>query len=114
AGGVRPEERAKLHDALHRLIEASRAEHPELSYSEHLAAALDYRTWFAFTIRYTRPEALGRRERLPRRSPLSQGEQKVLCYLPLPAAAAAHSPLLAAAPPHAPRLAHPDDPFPTL
>lgn len=113
-GALLPEERAKLHDALHRLIEASRAEHPELSYSEHLAAALDYRTWFAFTIRYTRPEALGRWERLHRRSPLSQGEQKVLCYLPLFAAAAAHFTSLAGAAPHAPRLVLLDDAFPKI
>ncbi|WP_298746380.1 TIGR02680 family protein [uncultured Serinicoccus sp.] len=113
-GALLPEERAKLHDALHRLIEASRAEHPELSYSEHLAAALDYRRWFAFTIRYTRPEALGRWERLHRRSPLSQGEQKVLCYLPLFAAAAAHFTSLAGAAPHAPRLVLLDDAFPKI
>ncbi|SOC53609.1 TIGR02680 family protein [Ornithinimicrobium cerasi] len=113
-GALLPEERAKLHDALHRLIEASRAEHPELSYSEHLAAALDYRTWFAFTIRYTRPEAMGRWERLHRRSPLSQGEQKVLCYLPLFAAAAAHFTSLAGAAPHAPRLVLLDDAFPKI
>jgi uncharacterized protein (TIGR02680 family) len=113
-GALLPEERAALRDALHRLIEASRAEHPELSYSEHLAAALDYRTWFAFTIRYTRPEALGRWERLHRRSPLSQGEQKVLCYLPLFAAAAAHFTSLAGAAPHAPRLVLLDDAFPKI
>ncbi|MCE0487962.1 TIGR02680 family protein [Ornithinimicrobium sediminis] len=113
-GALLPEERAALRDALHRLIEASRAEHPELSYSEHLAAALDYRTWFTFTIRYTRPEAAGRWERLHRRSPLSQGEQKVLCYLPLFAAAAAHFTSLAGAAPYAPRLVLLDDAFPKI
>ena len=113
-GALLPEERVKLHDALHRLIEASRAEHPELSYSEHLAVALDYRTWFAFTIRYTRPEGVGRWERLHRRSPLSQGEQKVLCYLPLFAAAAAHFTSLAGAAPYAPRLVLLDDAFPKI
>ncbi len=113
-GALIPEERAKLRDVLHRLIEASRVERPELSYGEHLAAALDYRTWSAFTIRYTRPETPGHWERLHRRSALSQGEQKVLCYLPLFAAAAAHFTSLAGAAPHAPRLVLLDDAFPKI
>lgn len=113
-GALIPEERAELRDALHRLIEASRVERPELSYGEHLAAALDYRTWSAFTIRYTRPETPGRWDRLHKRSGLSQGEQKVLCYLPLFAAAAAHFTSLAGAAPHAPRLVLLDDAFPKI
>lgn len=113
-GALIPEEREKLRDVLHRLIEASRGERPELSYSEHLAAALDYRTWSAFTIRYSRPEKAGQWDRLHRRSPLSQGEQKVLCYLPLFAAAAAHFTSLAGAAPHAPRLVLLDDAFPKI
>jgi uncharacterized protein (TIGR02680 family) len=113
-GALIPEERATLRDVLHRLIEASRAERPELSYGEHLAAALDYRTWSGFTIRYTRPEKPGHWERLHRRSGLSQGEQKVLCYLPLFAAAAAHFTSLAGAAPHAPRLVLLDDAFPKI
>ncbi len=113
-GALIPEERATLRDALHRLIAASRAERPELSYGEHLAAALDYRTWSAFTIRYTRPETPGHWERLHRRSALSQGEQKVLCYLPLFAAAAAHFTSLAGAAPHAPRMVMLDDAFPKI
>jgi len=113
-GALLPDERAALRDSLHRLIEVSRAEQPELSYTEHLAAALDYRRWFAFRIRYTRPEADGRWLDLHRRSPLSQGEQKVLCYLPLFAAAAAHFSSLAGAAPHAPRLVLLDDAFPKI
>jgi uncharacterized protein (TIGR02680 family) len=113
-GALLPHERASLRDALHRLIEASRAERPELSYGEHLAAALDYRGWFSFRIRYTRPEAEGTWQDLHRRSALSQGEQKVLCYLPLFAAAAAHFNSLAGAAPHAPRLVLLDDAFPKI
>lgn len=113
-GALIPEEREKLRDVLHRLIEASRAERPELSYGEHLAAALDYRTWSEFSIRYTRPEKPGHWDRLHRRSPLSQGEQKVLCYLPLFAAAAAHFTSLAGAAPHAPRIVLLDDAFPKI
>lgn len=113
-GALLPEERATLRDVLHRLIEASRIERPELSYAEHLAAALDYRTWYAFEIRYTRPERAGEWDKLHARSPLSQGEQKVLCYLPLFAAAAAHFTSLAGAAPHAPRLVLLDDAFPKI
>src|SRR5699024_8100648 len=108
-GALVPEERAELRDALHRLINASRAERPELSYGEHLASALDYRSWSEFTIRYARPERPGQWDRLHRRSALSQGEQKVLCYLPLFAAAAAHFTSLAGAAPFAPRLVLLDD-----
>ena len=113
-GALLPEERAVLRDSLHRLIEVSRAERPELSYGEHLGQALDYRSWFAFKIRYTRPEGAGTWLELHRRSPLSQGEQKVLCYLPLFAAAAAHFSSLAGAAPHAPRLVLLDDAFPKI
>src|SRR5690606_3689544 len=51
-GALLPDERQVLRDAMHRLIEASRAEEPELSYTEHLSRALDYRQWFAFRVRY--------------------------------------------------------------
>ncbi len=113
-GALLPTERAELRDALHRLIEASRAEAPEDGYSEHLARALDYRRWFEFKIRYTRPELDGQWQHLHRRSPLSQGEQKVVCYLPLFAAAAAHFTSLAGAAPWAPRFILLDDAFPKI
>jgi Putative exonuclease SbcCD, C subunit len=113
-GALLPSERSELRDALHRLIEASRAEAPEESYAEHLAKALDYRRWHVFRIRYTRPEQEGRWLDLHRRSPLSQGEQKVVCYLPLFAAAAAHFTSLAGAAPHAPRFVLLDDAFPKI
>jgi len=113
-GALLPDERRELRDALHRLIEASRADAPEDSYAEHLASALDYRRWFAFRIRYTRPEHPGTWHDLHRRSPLSQGEQKVVCYLPLFAAAAAHFSSLAGAAPHAPRFVLLDDAFPKI
>lgn len=113
-GALLPEERAKLRDVLHRLIEASRTEHPELSYAEHLRSALDYRTWYEFEIRYTRPERAGEWDRLHARSPLSEGERKVLCYLPLFAAAGAHFTSLAGAAPYAPRLVLLDDAFPKI
>ncbi len=113
-GALLADERRELRDALHRLIEASRVAAPEDSYSEHLSRALDYRRWFAFTVRYTRPEAAGVWHELHRRSALSQGEQKVVCYLPLFAAAAAHFSSLAGAAPHSPRFVLLDDAFPKI
>jgi uncharacterized protein (TIGR02680 family) len=113
-GALLPDERQALRDCLHRLIETSRSEQPELSYVEHLGRALDYRQWFAFRVRYTRPELDGRWLDLHRRSPLSQGEQKVVCYLPLFAAAAAHFSSVAGAAPHAPRFVLLDDAFPKI
>jgi uncharacterized protein (TIGR02680 family) len=113
-GALLPEERVVLRDSLHRLIEAGRADDPGVSYAESLVKALDYRSWFAFRIRYTRPESPGAWLDLHRRSPLSQGEQKVLCYLPLFAAAAAHFTSLAGAAPYAPRLVLLDDAFPKI
>ena len=112
-GALLPDERSELRESLHRLIDHSRAEVPEDSYTEHLARALDYRQWFAFTVQYHRPES-GQWRDLQRRSALSQGEQKVLCYLPLFAAAAAHFTSLAGAAPHAPRFVLLDDAFPKI
>jgi uncharacterized protein YPO0396 len=112
-GALLPSERGELRESLHRLIESSRGEAPEESYAEHLARALDYRRWFAFSVQYHRPET-GEWRDLQRKSALSQGEQKVLCYLPLFAAAAAHFTSLAGAAPHAPRFVLLDDAFPKI
>ncbi|GAA4406681.1 hypothetical protein GCM10023168_21950 [Fodinibacter luteus] len=112
-GALLPGERTELRESLHRLIEVSRAEAPEESYAVHLARALDYRRWNAFTVQYHRPEA-GEWRDLHRRTALSQGEQKVLCYLPLFAAAAAHFTSVAGAAPYAPRFVLLDDAFPKI
>jgi uncharacterized protein YPO0396 len=112
-GALLPDERTKLRDALHKMIESSRADNPELSYAEHLGRALDYRRWSAFKVRLSRPETPGWTT-LTRRTPLSQGEQKVVCYLPLFAAAAAHFTSVAGAAPYAPRLVLLDDAFPKI
>lgn len=112
-GALLAGERSELRESLHRLIEASRGEAPEESYAEHLTRALDYRRWFAFSVQYHRPET-GEWRDLQRKSALSQGEQKVLCYLPLFAAAAAHFTSVAGAAPHAPRFVLLDDAFPKI
>jgi hypothetical protein len=113
-GALLPDERTRLRDALHRLIEASRADAPELSYTEHLGRAMDYRRWSEFRVRINRPESPDSWHVLGRRTPLSQGEQKVVCYLPLFAAAAAHFTSVAGAAPYAPRFILLDDAFPKI
>ena len=112
-GALLADERRDLRESLHQLIEVSRADAPDESYAEHLARALDYRRWFTFRIQYHRPEAPDWTA-LHRKSPLSQGEQKVLCYLPLFAAAAAHFTSIAGAAPFAPRFVLLDDAFPKI
>ncbi len=113
-GALLADERESLRNALHRLIESERAEDSALGYAEHLERALDYRRWSSFAVRITRPETPGSWEKLTRRTALSQGEQKVVCYLPLFAAAAAHFSSVAGAAPHAPRLVLLDDAFPKI
>jgi uncharacterized protein (TIGR02680 family) len=112
-GSLTPEESSRLRDALGGLIEVQRAAEPERGYAEHLARALDYRRWSAFAVRLHRP-GIESWSTLTRRTPLSQGEQKVVCYLPLFAAAAAHFTSVAGAAPYAPRLILLDDAFPKI
>jgi uncharacterized protein (TIGR02680 family) len=112
-GSLTPDESARLRDALGALIEVQRSAEPERGYADHLARALDYRRWSAFAVRLHRP-GTETWSRLTRRTPLSQGEQKVVCYLPLFAAAAAHFTSVAGAAPDAPRLILLDDAFPKI
>jgi hypothetical protein len=112
-GSLAPEESTRLRDALSALIELQRAADPEQGYAAHLGRALDYRRWSVFTVRLHRP-GVESWTTLTRRTPLSQGEQKVVCYLPLFAAAAAHFTSVAGAAPHAPRLILLDDAFPKI
>jgi uncharacterized protein YPO0396 len=76
-----------------------------------LRTALDYRDWFRFHTFVVEDAAPGRRRKLTGRTGLSQGEQRVLSYLVLFAAAAAHFTSLAESAPHAPRLILLDDAF---
>ncbi|PZS26490.1 MAG: TIGR02680 family protein [Pseudonocardiales bacterium] len=112
-GSLTPEESDRLRDALGALIEVQRSAEPERGYAEHLARALDYRRWSAFSVKLHRP-GTATWSTLTRRTPLSQGEQKVVCYLPLFAAAAAHFSSVAGAAPYAPRLILLDDAFPKI
>lgn len=102
---------ARLRDALLALIEAERASDPTASYEQHLRAALDYRRWHRFVVRVTDTAAAGSARVLSNRLGLSQGEQRVLSYLALFAAASAQFDAIAKATPTAPRLLLLDDAF---
>ncbi|MGV9451058.1 TIGR02680 family protein [Streptomyces sp. NPDC003635] len=110
--GLRTHEQSdQLRDVLQRRIEDARRADPGAGYAAHLRAALDYRDWFTFTPWVVNDAAPGSRRKLSGRTGLSQGEQRVLSYLVLFAAAAAHFTSLAEAAPHAPRLILLDDAF---
>ena len=112
-GSLLPAQREQLLELLSSLIESARRDDPDAGYAEHLRTALDYRTWNDFSVLIRRP-GTDNEERLSRRTALSQGEQKVVCYLPLFAAAAAHFTSLAVEAPHAPRFVLLDDAFPKI
>lgn len=110
--GLRTREQSEqLRDVLQRRIEDARRADPAAGYAAHLRTALDYRTWFTFTPWVVNDAAPGSRRKLSGRTGLSQGEQRVLSYLVLFAAAAAHFTSLADTVPHTPRLILLDDAF---
>ncbi|MGH8828992.1 MAG: SbcC/MukB-like Walker B domain-containing protein, partial [Jiangellaceae bacterium] len=113
-GRLLPEARRELLDGLMELVESVRAQQRELGYAEHLKTALDYRSWSAFRIMVRRGADDDHEVRLTRRTALSQGEQKVVSYLPLFAAAAAHFDAVGEGAPHAPRFVLLDDAFPKI
>ncbi|OLT25852.1 TIGR02680 family protein, partial [Actinomadura sp. CNU-125] len=109
---LRPREQTeRLREVLHRRIEDARRADPSAGYAAHLRAALDYREWFRFHTFVVEDANPGRKRRLTGRTGLSQGEQRVLSYLVLFAAAAAHFTTLGGSAPHAPRLILLDDAF---
>ncbi|MDP9401951.1 MAG: hypothetical protein M3P85_01155, partial [Actinomycetota bacterium] len=101
----------ELRDALLALIDTERAADPTAGYEQHLRAALDYRTWHRFTVKVTDIAHPGTARTLSNRLGLSQGEQRVLSYLALFAAAASHFEAIARETPTAPRLLLLDDAF---
>ncbi|MFM9613237.1 TIGR02680 family protein [Streptomyces niveiscabiei] len=105
------EESEQLRDVLQRRIEDARRADPAAGYAAHLRTALDYREWFTFVPWVVNDAAPASRRRLSGRTGLSQGEQRVLSYLALFAAAAAHFTSLAESAPHTPRLILLDDAF---
>ncbi len=100
-----------LRTALLALIDAERERDPGAGYDEHLRAALSYRDWFEFRVHVTDTARPGSRPLLTKKLGLSQGEQRVLSYLALFAAAASHYDALRRESPTAPRLMLLDDAF---
>lgn len=102
---------AELRHALIALIGAEREADRSAGYEQHLRQALDYRRWYEFRVRVLDDERPGTSRALSTRAGLSQGEQRVLSYLALFAAAAAHFDALARTTPQVPRLLLLDDAF---
>jgi len=102
------EEDAELQTALLSLIRTQREQDPAGSYLEHLRQALDYRDWHRFTVQVLDDARPGSVRTLSSRLGLSQGEQRVLSYLALFAAASASFEAIGG---EAPRLLLLDDAF---
>jgi uncharacterized protein (TIGR02680 family) len=90
-------------------IAEARSEDPDAGYRDLIARVLDYRRWHRMALLLRRP---GRSdERLNRRTALSEGEKKMVSYLPLFAAVAASCDALAEQESAAPRFVLLDDAF---
>ncbi len=81
------DDEGELRVLLSHRLETVRREQPETPYRQLIAETLDYRRWFELSVmlrRGERPET-----KLTRSTPLSEGEKKLVTYLPLFAAVAA-------------------------
>ncbi|MPY96381.1 MAG: hypothetical protein GEV08_25950, partial [Acidimicrobiia bacterium] len=103
------EQDRQLTSALAERIADARRLDPDAPYRDLVASVLDYRSWHRMSLVLHRP---GRPdEQLGRRTALSEGEKKMISYLPLFAAVAASCDALAAREPAAPRFVLLDDAF---
>ena len=103
------EQDQELAAALSARIADARRLDPDAPYRDLIAHVLDYRAWHRMSLVLHRP---GRSdETLTRRTALSEGEKKMVSYLPLFAAVAASCDALAEAEPAAPRFVLLDDAF---
>lgn len=103
------EDDEKLIEQISEQIDDARAENPEAPYRDLIGDVLDYRRWHQMRIMLHRPNQPP--QRLGRRTGLSEGEKKVVSYLPLFAAVAASYDALAEIEPTAPRFILLDDAF---
>ena len=85
-------ETGELRRALSNRLDDARAEQPELSYRQLIAETLDYRQWHDMAVMVRRGSD---ESRLSRSTPLSEGEKKLVAYLPLFAAVSASCDALA-------------------
>jgi uncharacterized protein (TIGR02680 family) len=103
------EQEETLRAALSARLAEARLDDPEAPYRDLIGRVLDYRSWHELRVVLRRP---GRSdERLTRRTALSEGEKKIVSYLPLFAAVAASCDSLAESAPGAPRFVLLDDAF---
>lgn len=86
------DETGELRRALSDRLDAARAEQPDLSYRQLIAETLDYKQWHEMALLVRRGSG---ESRLSRSTPLSEGEKKLVAYLPLFAAASASCDALA-------------------
>ena len=105
------DETTQLRGALSDQLQAARDENPDADYAELIAYVLDYKQWHDMTVFYHRGSE---RRKLHSRSPLSEGEKKIVTYLALFAALASSYDNLddsAQGPRGSPRFALLDDAF---
>lgn len=103
------DEERELRQSLSDRLDDARRMHPDLPYRQLIADTLDYRQWHEMAIMLRRantPEV-----KLGRLTPLSEGEKKLVSYLPLFAAVAASCDALAEDQASVPRFILLDDAF---
>lgn len=81
------DEEAILRDALASALEEARRLEPDAPYRQLIAQVFEYRAWHDMAVLLRRGDEV--EKRLSRRTPLSEGEKKLVSYLPLFAAVAA-------------------------
>ena len=86
------DDESELRLALSARLDEARALQPDVPYRQLIAETLDYKQWHEMGVMLRRD---GKETKLSRRTPLSEGEKKLVTYLPLFAAVAASCDALA-------------------
>ena len=81
------DEELELRHALSTRLDQARAEQPDVAFRQLIADTLDYKRWHELAVMVHRADMPDRK--LSRKTPLSEGEKKLVTYLPLFAAVAA-------------------------
>lgn len=81
------DDESELRRALSDHLQEARALQPDVPYRQLISEALDYKQWHDMAVMVQRPG--DKERRLSRNTPLSEGEKKLVTYLPLFAAVAA-------------------------
>jgi uncharacterized protein (TIGR02680 family) len=103
------DEELSLRHALSAKLDEARRLDPDLPYRDLIGRLLDYRQWYDMAVLVRRDGSAP--VRLTRRTPLSEGEKKLVTYLPLFAAVAASCDALRERAPDLPRFVLLDDAF---